>query len=385
MFVIQTVNSGLGFYNMSVYMNALAKLLAEPVASVSFAVSLFFLAVGLGGMYVARLIERFEIRWIMVWGALGCAVVLFLVRYAESLWQVYVLFAVFGALNTSVALVVATTLITQWFPGPNRSIALSISSAGLSFGGVVITPATAYLFNDIGLPAAMPYLAGLFVLVIAPIAVLVVRPAPAELIAHEAQKGGAWTYRSAITTRFFILLNIGYILCMAAQVGGIAHLYSQVELLSDYRVAARAVQVLTICSIVGRIAGGFIVTRLSIRWYTHFNLVLQAFGLYLIGTATDANGAITGAALFGLSMGNLLMSQPLWIAEAFPGAVYPRVFALASGLTVLGVGGGPFLLGLSFDLAGYTFAYLFAVGLSAVALVFIYFAGARPATTEGTR
>ena len=383
--LIQTVNSGLGFYNMSVYINALAKLLAEPVANVSFAVSLFFMAVGLGGMFVARLFERYEIRWIMVWGAVGCALTLYLVRYATELWQVYLLFSLYGAANTGISIVVATTIITQWFPGPNRSIALSISSAGLSLGGVVITPFTAHLFNTIGLPAAMPYLASLFVLIVIPLTLWIVRPAPKELLDRETLKGGDWTYRAAVSTRFFVLLNVGYILCMGAQVGGIAHLYSQVELLGDYRVASRAVQVLTICSIVGRVAGGFIVTRLSIRWYTHFNLVLQMLGLYLIGTASDADTALMGAAVLGLSVGNLLMSQPLWIAEAFPGSVYPRVFALASALSVIGVGGGPYLLGLGYDLAGYDAAYLSAVALSAMALVVVFLAGGRPATAEGTR
>ena len=71
---------------------------------------------------------------------------------ATQVWQVYVLFALFGMGNAGISLVVATTLITQWFPGPERSIALAVASTGLSLGGVVITPVSAWLLNTIGSP-----------------------------------------------------------------------------------------------------------------------------------------------------------------------------------------------------------------------------------------
>ena len=51
MFVVQTISSGFGFYNMSVYIAELAVALGKPVASISFAVSLFF---GVGGQSYDR-------------------------------------------------------------------------------------------------------------------------------------------------------------------------------------------------------------------------------------------------------------------------------------------------------------------------------------------
>ena len=47
--LIQTVSSGLGFYNMSVYINRLSAELAVPVSDISFAVSLFFVVGGVAG------------------------------------------------------------------------------------------------------------------------------------------------------------------------------------------------------------------------------------------------------------------------------------------------------------------------------------------------
>lgn len=373
--LVQTVSSGFGFYNMSVYMTELAKVLNTPLAAVSFAVTLFFVTGGIGGIYVARLLDRVPVRWIMTLSALGCGACLALMGAADRLWQIYLLFALFGAANTGVSLVVGTTLITWWFPGRNRSIALSIASTGLSLGGIVITPVCAYLFNANGLAASMPWLGVAFAVLIIPIALLLVRAPEQPASSEPMQEGGNWGYQQAVRSRFFILLTLGYVMCMGAQVGGIAHLYNLVENVAGFATAATAVQVLTVCSISGRFAGGWLVTRMQPRVFTLINLVLQMLGLLLLSRAGSAAQALLGAAVLGLSVGNLLMMQPLWLADAFPGPVYPRVFALANALTVAGVALGPLLMGWVFDLSGYGSAYLGAVILSATAWAVVWAAG----------
>ncbi len=309
---MQTVSSGLGFYNMSVYMAEFAQLLSLPLAQVSFAVTLFFLVGGVSGMYIARLLERVHVRWIVVSGAVLGGFALAAVSKAQSLWHLYVLFTLFGIGYTCVSLVVATTLITQWFPGPNRSVALSVASTGLSFGGVVVTPATAYLFNTIGASATLPWLGLAFAVLILPIGLWVVRPAPMIPSATSHAEDGAWTYAEAIRSRFFILLCGGYVFCQASQVGGIAHLYNRVTELADFTTAATAVQVLAVCSILGRFSGGWMLLYIPIRPFTLFNLFLQMAGLATVSFAEHEPLALIGAGLFGVSIGNVLMLLPLW-------------------------------------------------------------------------
>ena len=223
MLVVQTVASGMGFYNMSVYMAELAELMQRPLSALSFAVSIFFVAGGVFGLFVAELINRFQIRWIMVVASAICALALTAMSQAREIWQVYALFLIYGIGNTGVSLVIVTTLITRWFPGPNRSIALSIASTGLSLGGVTLTPLTAHLFNTVGVYESFPTLGILFFVVIVPVAIFLVR------LPKESDKGfgGApptsnFGYRDAVTSRFFLYHSVGYALCMLAQVGGIA-------------------------------------------------------------------------------------------------------------------------------------------------------------------
>ncbi len=166
MLLVQTISSGIGFYNMSVYINEFAKLLDHSVADISFAVSLFFVTGGVAGVYVARLIDRVDVRWIMATGTVICGISLYWIGQIQHLWQLYVLFVLFGVGNAGVSLVITTTLITRWFPGRNRSVALSISSTGLSLGGVLITPITARLFNSTSVAETMPMLALVFMVFI---------------------------------------------------------------------------------------------------------------------------------------------------------------------------------------------------------------------------
>ena len=100
--LMQTVSSGLGFYNMSVYINRLTVELVVSLADISFAVSLFFVVGGIAGLYVADLLRVWSVRKVVIAGALVSGVAVALVGFAESLWQVYVLFSIFGiGLHTS--------------------------------------------------------------------------------------------------------------------------------------------------------------------------------------------------------------------------------------------------------------------------------------------
>ena len=375
MLLIQTISSGLGFYNMSVYISFFARELDASLDAVSLSVSLFFISGGVAGLFVARLLERWDVRMIMVIGALVSGVALLLIGRASNLYELYVLFTLFGIGNTGVSIVVATSLITQWFPDERRSVALSISSTGLSLGGVLITPYTAYLFDKSGIFSAMPLLGVIFVVGIVPIVMLFVRPSVTSQKVKELKQDFEIEYLQVVKSRFFICVTAAYVLIMAAQVGGIAHLYNRANALGGLDVAAGSIQALTLASISGRLLGGWLLTRIPIRPFLFFNLLIQLSGLFLIGFSEISEVAILSSILFGFSVGNLLMLQPLWLAEIYSTNIYPKVFALSNAFSVVGVAFGPYLLGLFYVSSGYSSAYLVASLVSLAALVIIYLAG----------
>jgi MFS family permease len=386
-FLVLTVSSGFGFYNLSVYINVLAAARGFSVSEISVAVSLFFVVGGVTGMTVARLIERHDVRWVMVGGAVLGGVTLGAVGGASSLWQIYALFTLFGIGNSAVSIVTATTLITRWFPGPNRSVALSIASTGLSTGGIVLTPLSAAWLNAWGVEATMPWLGALFCVLVVPVCLWVVRghpPVHADAGEAPGEAADDWQYGDAVRSRFFVLVTLAYVFCMGSQVGGISHLYNRAEHVADYRVAAMAVQALTLASILGRFLGGWLVTRIAIRPFTLANVCNQALGLTLVATADAPAQVLVGAVVFGASVGNLLMLHPLWLADAFGGRAYARIFSLSNAVSVLGVAAGPSVLGFVFDGFGYGPAYLCGVAGSVLAFSLMLAAGARPRRVTGS-
>ena len=56
--------------------------------------------------------------------------------------------------------------------------------------------------------------------------------------------------------------------------------------------------------------------------------------------------------LFGATIGNILMLQPLVIAERFGVRDYPRIFSRTQLVAVVGTAGGPLLLGSLYDVFG---------------------------------
>ena len=291
---MKTVSSGLGFYNMSVYINRLSAQLAVSSADTSFAVSLFFVVGGVAGLYVADLLRVWSVRKVVIAGALVSGVAVALVGFADQLWQVYALFTLFGIGNAGISIVISTTLITRWFPGPERSMALAVGSTGLSLGGFLITPLTAYVMNGWGFDLTMHWLGVFLVLSVVPIALFLRFPSNEESSAHNAADTGqlsaqlAASLAAALRSRFYILLAVAYVLIMGSQVGSIAHLYSRVELLGDFTMAALAVQALSIASITGRFIGGWLVSWMPIRRFALGNLLLQSVGLLLIALPQTA-------------------------------------------------------------------------------------------------
>ena len=377
MFGVLTVSSGFGFYNLSVYLNVLVRDTGFPVSAVSFALTLFFLIGGVGGIAIARLLNVVSIRQLMIGGALLGGLSLAMASQVGSLGEIYLWFSLFGLGNCAVSIVVSTTLITRWFPGANRSIALSVASTGLSFGGIVITPLSAWVIDQYGYVQSMQWFGAAFFLFTLPVVLLIIRnpPTMASDSLHVQQTLAGWSYNKALKSRFFWVVSAAFVFCMGAQVGGISHLFNRAETAFGLGTATLAIQGLTLCSITGRLLGGWIVMYLPIRGFTIGCAVVQGLGLGIIAVADNPALLLAGAACFGAALGNLLMLHPLWLAEVFGNKDYPRIFALSHAVSVLGVASGPFVLGFVHDSFDYSASYLAASSLALFAVSLFVLAG----------
>jgi MFS family permease len=215
--------------------------------------------------------------------------------------------------------------------------------------------------------------------VIAPIVWFGVRsfPPPSAPGAPLAVRSGV-TFAVAVRSRFFIVLTTGYVLALGTQVGAIAHMYNRGVAIATPLQASFAVSVLATLSVLGRLLGGYLIGRVPIKGFTLANLLGQLLGFIAIGFAHDAMDLWIGAAIFGFTLGNLLMLQPLILAQAFGVLDYPKIFSLSQAVTTLGIASGPVLLGVLYVAGGYLLAFLTFALLSGLAFVLIVAAGPVP-------
>ncbi len=320
----------------------------------------------------------------MVAGAVLGGIAIGLIGLVTERWQLLALYAMFGVGNTAVSLLPATTLVTRWFDARRRAVALSITSTGLSLGGVLLTPLSVVLLESMGLTPAMLTLGIVYCVTIVPLALFTVRSFPPGYTRPQAgatHMSGA-TIEEARRSRFFIVLTGSYVLLMGTQVAGIAHLYNRgVEIVGPIE-ASIAVSVLASMSILARLAGGWLLAHLPMMRFTFANMAGQAVGLAILADPGSAAMLWFGAGIFGCTVGNLLMLQPLLLAHAFGPRDYPRVFALSQGVSTLGIAAGPVLMGMLYGVGGYALAFSAGGVTSGVALAVLLTAGRMP---EGER
>ncbi len=391
--VILTFTSGLSFYNHAVILNALSQQPEFTVQSASFAVSLFFLTAGVAGLWVAKLLAKFNPKYCIILGAILSCIALFALGFVETVFELYFVYMIFGVGFSASALLPATTLVARWFQH-KRAVALSIASTGLSLGGVVITPVCAALVEKYGLSKAAPMMGLMYLVGIIPIAWIFIKPNP-EAIGLEIDGRSIDTtsitsaenptkttidgiaFSDARHGKFFWGLGVGYIFLMMAQVGGIAHQYGLAKESLTESQTVFALTVLPIASILGRLVGGWLVSNMSIRVFALMMMSLQVFSMVILALSSGFFALCLGLAVFGITVGNLLMLQPLLIAEAFGLRDYAKIFSVANLMSSWGTACGPVVLGFAYAMSNNTYmlAYLIAGLAGLIGLILFWFAG----------
>lgn len=378
--------AGLTFYGLPLFLNTLTKQRGFSVFEVSLATSVFWVSSGFTGVVVARLLARFDPRLFVVTGAFVVSTCMVLIGRLTKLWQLYPVYALFGAGFTCTAVLVANTVITRWFHR-RRSVALSVATTGLSVGGIALTPVAARLLKDHTLPSAMTTIAIMFFLGVVVIPVLALRPDPARMgLAPDGDPVVAVTaatvapgvpFVDAIRSLAFAAITAAFAFGLLGQVGGISQLVKLANERAGESTGTTVVSLLAACSVIGRLSGGAIVARFSTYRFAVCALGIQAIGLAALAFAQSSSTIYVGAVLFGLGVGNVLLLHPLLLAEVFGVRDYPRIYGRSAIFIAAGNAIGPLSMGWLRDHGGgYRSAYVMAAGLNLVGLTIYAWRGA---------
>jgi MFS family permease len=384
-FTVLFFGSALGFYGMSVYLNAFSKENPDwKVSSLSIATTFFFLVGGLWNVMVARLIADHDVRWVAYGGALLGAVALAGLGHVSEQWHLFVVYGVFAIAWSSSGLTLATTVVTRWFH-TKRASAIAAASSGLSVGGIVLTPVVKSLIDARTMDGAAPVLALLWLFGMGLPAYLFLRPEPTALnwmpdgepkpADHVSVLPGV-AMADAVRTRFFWVVTFGFVLVMSGQVGAIQQIVKLVEERTSQGTAALATSVLSGASVVFRLVGGRVIPRFPLAKFMVFLAAVQGTSIVLIGQMHGTVALFASIALFGAMVGNVLMMQSLLIAQRFGVRDYARISSRSGLVSLTGTALGPILIGSIRDAAGnYDVPYLVAGLISLMGAALFAFSG----------
>ncbi|MEL0072166.1 MAG: MFS transporter [Rhodobiaceae bacterium] len=389
------VGSGLFFYAMSVLLELIVVNTGYSVAQISLANTIFLAMSGFAGVIVGELITRYDIRFSVTAGSLVLLLSYVLLAEANSLTAIYVIYGMIGIGYAMTALVPATTLVARWFIR-RRALALAVAHSGLSLGGVLLTPILANLVTKTGMAALTHPVIVFLILLMVPVSALAMHPNPAQMGLHpdgddvdpEAppahEKG--WRAQEAVRTRFFGFLVLAAMFVMMAQVGTIAHIYNWGLARADAQTGALTIAVMAFCSFSGRLITGSFLDHIDIYPFVIILFLAQAMTLFGIAFAEGVWPVLIMSGLFGLTVGNVLMSQPLLIGAAFGVRDFPRILSYNQLLMNIGVAAGPLFVGLIYDFGGgYRNAFVIVGMASLLACTCLILAGSPARLAEDAK
>ena len=391
--LILSVSSGIGFYGHGVFLDPLRNLHGWPKATISSAVTLYFLTAGIMGMIIGRQVDRYGPKWVLVIGSVVIGAGFVLLSRISTVWQLYAVYLMMAMGFSCTSLVPVNTLITNWFIR-KRGFAMSLANTGLSAGGIVLVPLASYMILRWGLTVALPVLGAIYCVVVIPNAIFFIRQRPADLgqypdgqppptsptddpgttLDYTGQMQ-VWTRLQAVRTVAFWSIVIAFLLALAGQIAFLVH---QVSFLSPYlgvSGAATAVSITAGASIMGRLILGTFVDRCDKRYVIMVCFLVQGMAMLTLAHYHHIVILYLGTFAFGLTMGSIIMMQSLIVGECFGLLSFATVSGLGGLFTMTGAAFGPTVAGLIYDAAqSYRMAFTIFAVMSAVAIVVIYFA-----------
>lgn len=386
------VGVGVGYYGLPIFLKPLKEAHGWSTTQVSIAPAIYFCVSGLTSAFIGPYVDRYGPTKFMLIGTAINGVSAAFIGLVDELWQLYAVYFVFAVAFGMSSSIAVNAIMTRWFVR-KRALAMSISSTGVSLGGVILAPVASLLVDAGGLELATPILGALVLVVALPVILLVISWEPGLMgLGPDGDSAGmikaaaarpdmaaqyrTWTRPEAMRTVSFWAIFIAFLLVLVAQTGYIIH---QVNFLED-RLGSRSEAALTISvtafgSIVARLVVGIFADGVDRRLLTVVLFVVQGTAILLIIHTQNVAATWILTLIFGLTIGNVYMMQSLLVGEIFGMVSFGAVFGLISLAGQAGSGLGPIGVGFLEDqTGGYTIPFTVTAILTYVAAIAVLFA-----------
>ena len=353
-------------FSLAVFLAPMSGATGWSRAGISAAMTINFLVMAFGSFGWGAASDRFGTRIVVLCGAVLLGLALVLASRAQSLREFQLTYGLLVGLAASAFFAPMIAAVTGWFER-DRSLAVSLVSAGMGVAPLTISPLASWLITTYDWRTAMFDIGILAWVLLLPAAAAMRRPpaANAQPAANAASAPATTaTVGAALTSPRFLVLGFTFMLCCAAHSGPIFHVVSYAMYCGLGSMAAVSVySVEGLAGLGGRVLLGVLADRYGAKWVLVTGLLVQALAIggYLFVSKLGEFYAL--AVVFGVAYGGTMPLYAVLAREYFGQQIMGTVFGAATMLSSLGMAIGPVAGGWVFDTHG-TYSWLYAGSLA---------------------
>jgi MFS family permease len=366
---------GMGsLFSLAVFLDPIIADTGWSKAGVSAAMTVGFLAMGLGSFVWGAISDRYGPRVIGLACAACLSLGLLLASRAQSLLEFQLAYGIGigAAAGAFFAPMMATA--SGWFE-KRRALAVSLVSAGLGMAPMVVAPFGQWLLAGHPWREAQGIMAVIALALSLPLVLLLRRP-PGQPSQPGAVPEPPGELRRALGSRAFLVLAGTFLVCCLAHSGPIFHAVSYALACGVPAMTAVSVYSLQgLGGLGGRVIFALLADRFGARLVLTGGLLLQAAAIAAFLGARSLGELYAVATVFGLAYGGVMQLYAVLAREYFGARIMGAVFGAATMVSSLGMAAGPAIGGWIFDHFGdYAGMYLGSclVGLGAVAIALTF-------------
>lgn len=373
---------GIGaMFSLAVYLDPMSADTGWSRTGISSAMTLDFIVLGVASFGWGAASDRFGTRIVVLSGSVLLGLGLVLASRATSLIEFQLTYGILVGLaaGSFVAPMIAAT--TMWFE-TNRSLAVSLVSAGMGVAPMTISPFASWLISNYDWRVAMMVIGIAAWALLIPAALLVRQPPEAVKNdgapeAHAAAAGpSGMSAVQAFRSPQFLVLALTFGLCCAAHSGPIFHMVSYAMLCGVPAMAAVSIySVEGLAGLGGRLLLGVLADRLGVKPVLVAGLLVQAVAIITYLFIARLGEFYLLAVVFGTAYGGVMPLYAVLAREYFGQNIMGTVFGAATMISAIGMAFGPLAGGWLFDtFNAYSWLYIgsFGVALGAVAIALAF-------------
>ncbi len=364
-------------FSLAVFLDPMAIDTGWSRAGISSAMTLNFLVMGVSGFGWGAASDRFGPRIVVLVGAVLLGLALVVASRMETLLAFQLTFGILVGLSASAFFAPMISAVTGWFD-TNRSLAVSLVSAGMGMAPMTISPFARWLITAYDWRFAMLVIGiGAWVLLLPAALFVRARTVGAanvgggRLVEEPSMSAGA-----ALRSPQFLVLGLTFFACCAAHSGPIFHMVSYAIVCGVGPMAAVSIYgVEGLAGLGGRLLLGVLADRMGAKPVLIGGLLVQALAIAAYSAIGKLEEFYLLAIIFGAAYGGVMPLYASLARDYFGQANLGAVLGAAGLLSSIGMALGPVLGGFIYDrFDGYAWLFIGSsiVGLGAVAIALAF-------------